>query len=643
MVNDLGGLGETQAAYTKQLTFIKGSYNLGSAALPFFNVTLRVPDAVSDLKLQRDVILDPRKPVQFQELFQRDVDMERVRGEIVPYLRQANNIKFFNAITVVLLPVDPGEGTVLDSFPETSRPGAPAVGGNLNESAVGPVQIQTLKADPTVGYISWDRDAIKPVIVDGQHRFSALKVAWDDQDFPWRAELANTSIPVLLLVLDPRAGFSPGKHEPVSVLQTSRSIFIDLNKHAVEVSRSRQILLDDRDLIAVAMRSLIDELVVGEDSDKTVNERLNESMQLPIAILDWQGNTAKFDTTMYLSTVLTMYELTELTLGPVEISPTDREKAGEAIEALITRLDIDDSAPEFGLKSELKDATEHQVPFALTRRQIKGVGEAFRKTRGALVSTLLTTLTPYRSLIDAFEKDGFLNGVFEQWAALDSVGRRAFMEALGDTDEDPVTLVRECWEPVKRKYPLAFQVVFQKAAIAAMCDCYDMREAYSVLVGSPSVADLGHKDFALAWAERFNGRLVSELEKDYRKVDCLWDGSAVTTTRTISYSDPSRKALTAAIVFGLIAPLDDWSSENDSEAWLKKSWSEIKRGNKSTETQRLLSRFGSDWRQQLIGYERSRQRAMGNDNVDKDKLAKMAQKTAANRLFGLKSESAVDL
>ena len=595
-MSELSELEPVQASYTKPLTYIRGAYMLGSAALPYFNVTLSVPDAVTDLKLQRDVILDPRKPVHFQELFQRDVDMDRVRDQIVPYLAKPQHIKFFNAITVVLLPVDPTEGTVLDRFPDSSPQGAPDVGKGMERIDVGPVQLQNLKSDKNIGRICWDRDSIKPVIVDGQHRFAALKYAWDspDKEFPYRAELRHTSIAVLLLVLDPRAGFSPGEHEPVSVLQASRSIFMDLNKHAVEVSRSRQVLLDDRDLIAVCMRALIDQEVVGEESQESVDERIARTGQVPIAVLDWQGNTAKFDTTMYLSTVLTAYELTEIALGPVDISPTDREKAAEAIESLIQRLNIDDSAEGFRLKAELKDATEREIPFALTRPQIANVGKAFSASRGSLVTSLLTQLTPYRELLSAYGEDGFINGIYEQWAALDSRGRKAFMDALGDIDPEdhPNKLVRKCWEPVKKSYPLAFQVVFQKAAIAAVCDCYDMREAYGNLIQAPSVSDLSPNDFAVKWVDRFNQRLTSQLAINYREADSLWDGSVITLNRTITFSDPGRKALTGAIVFALMAPLDDWNSASDAESWLKKAWAEIRRGHKSTETQRLLSRFG---------------------------------------------------
>lgn len=636
-MSNLAGLGATQASYTKQLTFIRGVYKLGTAVLPYFNVTLEIPDAVTDLKLQRDVILDPKKPVQFQELFQRDVNMERVREKIVPYLAQPQHIKFFNAITVVLLPVDVSAGTVLDKFPEEGRPGAPAVNQGMKKVEVGPVQLQMLNTDPHVGYISWDREAIKPVIVDGQHRFSALKCAWDDPEFPWRAELQHTSIPIILLLLDPRAGFSPGMNEPVSVLQTSRSIFIDLNKHAVEVSRSRQILLDDRDLIAVSMRALIDELVLGEEAQDSVSTRIATTRQIPIAVLDWQGTSAKFDTTMYLSTILTLYELTEIALGPVEISPTDRDRAGEALESLISRLDINDSDERFHLKDELKNADEHQIPFALTRPQIAAVGDAFRLSRGSLVTCVLSQLEPYRKLLTQFEKKKFLNGVFEQWAALDIRGRKAFIEALGEPGlGDPVSNVRECWEPIKKAFPLAFQVVFQKAVVAALCDSFDMREAYGTLAHTPSVADYSHVKFAEAWITRFNNRLCSQLAKDYRSEDSLWDGSAITLNRTISYADPSRRALTAAIIFGLIAPLDDWASATDAEIWLKKVWAEIKKGQKSSDTQRLLSKFGSDWRQQLIRYERAKLQAQGITHPDKDKLGRAAARTAAQRLFGLK-------
>src|SRR5512140_1280555 len=46
-----------------------------------------------------------------RDLFQRDVDQNRVLDEILPYLQDTEKVKFFNPLTLVLLPMDQGNNT----------------------------------------------------------------------------------------------------------------------------------------------------------------------------------------------------------------------------------------------------------------------------------------------------------------------------------------------------------------------------------------------------------------------------------------------------------------------------------------------------------------------------------------------------
>jgi hypothetical protein len=231
---------------------------------------------------------------------------------------------------------------------------------------------------------------------------------------------------------------------------------------------------------------------------------------------------------------------------------------------------------------------------------------------------------------------GVVNGTYEQWAALDAVGRKAFIEALGQEGKDPSTEVRQAWEPIKLRYPMAFQVVFQKAVTAAISECYDLRQAFGEMTGMHSLGDADPETFANAWTSMFNDRMNGQLETNYRNSESIFDGSVVTPARTISFTEASRKALTAAIVFAMLAPLNEWQSQGDAEVWVKKSWLSIKRGQKSSDNQRLLSEFGSVWKKALVAYERSKLRSAGQDFSDKAKLEKLAQKTAARLLFNLK-------
>ena len=629
-----------QAPYTRLHAYLRGQYVMGHTKVPYYNITMSIPDAILDLRLQRDVVLDPKEPVNFSELFQRDVDLQRVHDEIVKeYLNPPHQIKFFNSLTVVLLPTDPKTKKILPAYQAEARPGSPQVEAGMTVKEVGPVQLQEL-GDTELGKISWDRDSVNAVIVDGQHRFSALKSAFDDQDFPWSAELRNSYVPVLLLVLDPRAGFEFDKisKEGGSVLDASRSIFIDLNKNARTVSKSRRFLLDDRDLKAVAMRSLIDQKVGQSDDFKDVFDRIDKRGTIPVALIEWHGDNPKFDTTRYLSTTLTMYEIADLTLGEVEISSSDLQSAKESLDSIIARFRIDDSLPEFGLIKELKRCDDAGEPFMLSRIQIAAVADAYARSRGRLVVEVLTQLTPYSELIKAYEQSEVVNGKYEQWAALDARGQRAFMESLGEDSAELNSRFKDDWMPVKARYPLAFQVVFQKSLVASVSYCYQMQEITGPLLGIDDGVD--ENAYARAWVQRFNSRLGEEIKKsfkgEYASNDTFWHGSVVSPSGSISYADSSRKALTAALVVAISAPVDKWTSEKDAIRWVKANCRPVKSGEKASAERHFFGSFGSTWCKSLANFERTRLRVLGKMVPEKSGLTDLAEKRVAHQLYALK-------
>src|SRR5690606_14325219 len=106
----------------------------------------------------------------------------------------------------------------------------------------------------------------------------------------------NSRVPVILLLFDERVGFAAPEERPT--VELLRGLFIDLNKNAQTVSRARQILLDDRDPHAVCVRRL-----VGSQLREDLNELGGSEPRLPLALVDWHREQAKFDDGPYLSTV----------------------------------------------------------------------------------------------------------------------------------------------------------------------------------------------------------------------------------------------------------------------------------------------------------------------------------------------------
>ena len=65
----------------------------------------------------------------------------------------------------------------------------------------------------------------------------------------------ETKISIILLILDERIGFTRSTEKPLIV--TLREIFIDLNKNARNVPKSRLILLEDQNIQSLCVRTLI--------------------------------------------------------------------------------------------------------------------------------------------------------------------------------------------------------------------------------------------------------------------------------------------------------------------------------------------------------------------------------------------------
>lgn len=618
--------------FTRDYPYRRGEYAVGNTRLPYFNITLRVGDALDDLALAREIMPDPSKPIELKELFQRDVDITRVNEEIVPYLEDPNVVKFFNALTVVLLPVD-DSGRVLDTYEDAVESGsAPPAPSGAMATQVGPVQILTREHESPAtldfGRIRWDRARTKAVIVDGQHRFSAIQSAVARQ----RATgLKNSHLPVLLLVLDERAGFSAGGSGQPSVLEICRKVFIDLNKHAVQVPRTRRYLLDDNDLVAASMRSLL----VGQtpQGSSPVAERLQQVGHIPLAVVDWNTEGAKVDTGMYGVTVPTLYDLTAVTLGQISIPPADYSAAREALDVLNARLEL--GAKFKPLKDSLDEAEQQQVPFSLTAHQVADCAAAFQASRGQLIVRLLTGFTPYKNLLEGYDKIQILNAdIGEAWAALEPSARPEFLRQYDF--ENPWPQVSTVSGIVKAEYPLAFQVVFQKALTDSLNRGYAMRSALADITGEPDIAGYSITEFADWWLERANSRIVPTLGSSYESETTVWTGTALNSAGNLLFTQAARRGIGAVIAACIAAPAGALSDQKQARAWLGEAWGEIRRGPGKSPKQEMLSEMAMSWRDRLVAYERERRRAAGKDIPSQDDLRKAVLPLATQLLSSVR-------
>ncbi len=472
-------------AATPHFDFLYGAFTLSKWKIPYFATTMTLTEAAESLHLTTEIPGAERIEWKVNELFQRDIDWPRVERQILPYLRNAEVPQFFNSITVALLPYNPEAGELLQAFKDDVAWEPPSLvepDRFAKRSTIGPVTFGHWSdwATPQdrefqTGQMRWNVKQLFGVAIDGQHRLAAIKLLIKASSEV--AAFRNTRLPVILLLFDERLGFSaPHDTSQVSLL---RALFIDLNKHARTVSRARQILLDDRDPHAVCVRRL-----VGNQLTAHLDELSSLPPRLPLSLVDWHSEQAKFDSGPYLSTVLGLDWIVSKVLDTRPIRDfTDYSAVRTQIERLERRLDIDlaDS------RLRVDDLANVKLrPFVYTDGELDEIAEGFAQVWSMPIASLLTRFSPYAGLVDHRRSDGTLSLDFQYWYELfqrqqddpfaghATAEYRQLLGRLANRDHHPVAesalkAMLGALEDLKAEN-LAFNVVFQRALVEAFLE-----------------------------------------------------------------------------------------------------------------------------------------------------------------------------
>jgi len=223
-------------------------------------------DKLRDILAVREVFDVGTLP--FEHLLQRDLDDARIADEIVnEYLAGPESVSpiFFPPITVVILPKEDGKvGTAYP--PMTTRTGSNEQGDYEERVAEETFSIKIftdggkktqdceLSVNPSKSYL---------LAIDGQHRLMAVKACvLGTKDVPdiyqplyasiKPAQLEMVNLPVCFLYFPDLDG--SGKVKGPNLVATSRRIFLDVNRNARKPVKSREILLDDYDLVNIFVR-----------------------------------------------------------------------------------------------------------------------------------------------------------------------------------------------------------------------------------------------------------------------------------------------------------------------------------------------------------------------------------------------------
>ena len=215
-----------------------------------------------------------------KDLFQRDVDDERVTNDIIPYFKDQHKIKYFSPITLILLPTENGKRDIIKEI-EFIEPQIidNAVEGNINTiyEKKSFYKLNLYKTNDQIASLEWSDKNCYLVAIDGQHRLSGLmrwKKAPDSNFEDWK-------IPVVILTI-----LKVDRDKSVAnLLEIVRKTFVYINQKSEKINMARAILLNDESVNAICTQELIE--FSHRNDVKAIGNRDNSIM--PLIFYDWQG------------------------------------------------------------------------------------------------------------------------------------------------------------------------------------------------------------------------------------------------------------------------------------------------------------------------------------------------------------------
>ena len=447
-----------QNKYTEPLLFVPGEYRLSQVGrVNYLVAVMSLQDLVDQIKLVEDIPEKARVDWSLEELFQRDISWDRVQTELVNgYLKDSNKQSFFNSLTIALLPQKGLEIEEDYGQPESSPTAAYP---NWEKIDVGNICVE-YGPDKSIGVVRWHKERVFPVAIDGQHRLAALKrYCEEEKDYLSLGVALDTKIPLIFLILDERVGFE-GRSE--NLLVTLREIFIDLNRNARRVPKSRLILLEDLNIQSFCVRTLLASKAKEASSDV-----------LPLSLVVWQADEAKFDADSKFShaitSVLNLNEIVGFCLDVKPLEEIDRLD-GKDVRNHVTRLN---AKLELGtgirknIKEHLELCLDRQEPFSFKDKHLAAFKQAFSEQWTPHIAGVVREFTPYKKYLSEAKQIGAIDEMLADYLLLPEEKREKFKERKKAEDEtfNPRSEIDDPLEKLKdlKKNEWAFYVVFQKA------------------------------------------------------------------------------------------------------------------------------------------------------------------------------------
>jgi len=285
--------------YNQSFSGVFGEFGQGGGAQIFFIQTAISPQQLVKIDLVSEI--EGSEKWEVRDLFQRDVDEERVSKSLVPYLLDTESIKFFNPLTLTFIPTKADHPTFTGPIP-LMEPYEDQIDGH-NYTCIendGFYQYRYLDAHRHNGVVEWTDTEAKLVAIDGQHRLSALKQIYQDQIGRERIDFESWRIPVVIFGV---RSLDQEKTKDQRTLDIIRRTFVFINTEAKEPSVTRQILLNDSLINEICAQEFVNHFHAN-DCAVEVDESI-----LPLLIFDWRGSTSTSRTDSSPGTIKSISEI----------------------------------------------------------------------------------------------------------------------------------------------------------------------------------------------------------------------------------------------------------------------------------------------------------------------------------------------
>lgn len=300
--------------------------------------SIKVRDLKEDLDLYETLTKDKSWPVS--QIIQREVDKIRVSDIAKSYIQgQGRVVKYFPPLVVAILPKE-SDGKIsmtLNFDSEITEDVRQLIYDRSNYSTNEPIKKYILEASNLsimngvhvlevskvfdMKLLSWDKNKYYAIVIDGQHRYKALLKSAES-----KTEFDQYLQDIVFVDFSPLINSKP-EFSPVEVV---RRIFVDINTNARKVGFVRRILMDDKEISALCVQSLVDS--VARDGANKSQEQFLYSQ-----VVDWYGEKLKHSLP-HLTGVLSLYQIIDDYLIRENLSSLNDLRSPKKVSKWISRL-----------------------------------------------------------------------------------------------------------------------------------------------------------------------------------------------------------------------------------------------------------------------------------------------------------------